>query len=93
MAITSIRKPFSPVQIGSLALGHCVVMAPLTRSRWEQPGAIPGKPMPANYTQRASEGGLIVSERTSISNRGQRMALSKRRAAIEQRLIRRISKM
>jgi 2,4-dienoyl-CoA reductase-like NADH-dependent reductase (Old Yellow Enzyme family) len=34
-------KLFTPVQLGSLKLKHRVVMAPLTRSRSEQPGASP----------------------------------------------------
>jgi N-ethylmaleimide reductase len=42
-------------------------MAPLTRSRSEQPGDIPGKLMLEYYMQRASEGGLIISEGTTIS--------------------------
>jgi len=42
-------------------------MAPLTRSRSEQPGDIPGKLMLEYYTQRASESGLIISEATTIS--------------------------
>ena len=58
---------FSPVQIGPMSLGHRVVMAPLTRSRSEQPGDVPGKLMLEYYTQRASEGGLIISEGTTIS--------------------------
>ena len=33
---------FTPVQIGPITLKHRVVMAPLTRSRSEQPGDIPG---------------------------------------------------
>jgi N-ethylmaleimide reductase len=45
-------------------------MAPLTRSRSEQPGDIPGGLMLEYYTQRASEGGLIISEATSISITG-----------------------
>jgi N-ethylmaleimide reductase len=57
----------SPVQIGPITLKHRVVMAPLTRSRSEQPGDIPGKLMLEYYTQRASDGGLIISEATSIS--------------------------
>ena len=66
------RKLFSPVIIGPTTLSHRVVMAPLTRSRSEQPGDIPGKLMQEYYTQRASEGGLIISEGTtiSISSRG-----------------------
>src|SRR6266404_838472 len=62
------RKLFSPVHVGPLALSHRVVMAPLTRSRSEQPGDVPGKLMLEYYTQRASEGGLIISEGTTISN-------------------------
>jgi 2,4-dienoyl-CoA reductase-like NADH-dependent reductase (Old Yellow Enzyme family) len=42
-------------------------MAPLTRSRSEQRGDIPGDLMREYYTQRASEGGFIISEATSIS--------------------------
>ncbi len=64
------RKLFSPVQIGPLTLLHRVVMAPLTRSRSEQPGDIPGNLMLEYYTQRASEGGLIISEATTISIAG-----------------------
>src|SRR5882724_11196523 len=58
---------FSPVTIGPLALSHRVVMAPLTRSRSEQPGDIPNPLMVEYYGQRASEGGLIISEATTIS--------------------------
>jgi N-ethylmaleimide reductase len=65
--MNSVVKLFSPVQIGPITLSHRVVMAPLTRSRSEQPGDIPGGLMREYYTQRASEGGLIISEATSIS--------------------------
>ncbi|MEI9983813.1 MAG: alkene reductase [Aliidongia sp.] len=58
---------FTPVQIGPIALKHRVVMAPLTRSRSQQPGDIPGDLMLEYYRQRASEGGLIISEATPIS--------------------------
>ncbi len=60
-------KLFTPVQLGSLNLKHRVVMAPLTRSRSEQPGGIPGDMMVRYYSDRASEGGLIVGEATNIS--------------------------
>ncbi len=53
-----------------MELDHRVVMAPLTRSRSVQPGSIPGDLMLEYYAQRASEGGLIVSEGTSISIAG-----------------------
>jgi N-ethylmaleimide reductase len=61
---------FSPTQIGSITLSHRVVMAPLTRSRSLQPGDIPSDLMREYYTQRASDGGLIISEATSISITG-----------------------
>ena len=58
---------FSPISIGPLSLGHRIVMAPLTRSRSVQPGDIPGDLMVEYYSQRASEGGLIITEGSSIS--------------------------
>jgi N-ethylmaleimide reductase len=58
---------FTPVQLGSLKLKHRVVMAPLTRSRSEQPGGIPGDMMVRYYSDRASDGGLIIGEATDIS--------------------------
>src|SRR5260370_34580828 len=64
------RKLVGPVQMGALALLRRVVMGPLTRSRSEQPGDIPGNLMLEYYTQRASEGGLIISEATTISIAG-----------------------
>ena len=64
-------KLFSPTQLGSLNLKHRVVMAPLTRSRAEQPGGIPGDMMVQYYSDRASDGGLIVSEATQVSMQGQ----------------------
>lgn len=60
-------KLFTPAQIGSVSLKHRVVMAPLTRSRSNQPGDVPGDLMLEYYAQRASDGGLIVSEATPIS--------------------------
>src|ERR1700736_6062170 len=60
-------KLFTPVQLGSLNLKHRVVMAPLTRSRAEQPGGIPGDMMIQYYSDRASDGGLIIGEATNIS--------------------------
>ena len=53
---------FSPVDIGSHRLAHRVVMAPLTRHRATQPGNIPGPMNAAYYQQRASSGGLIITE-------------------------------
>ena len=52
---------FAPVQLGSLHLKHRVVMAPLTHSRSEQSGGIPSDMMVEYYSDRASDGGLIIS--------------------------------
>ncbi|GGF01382.1 alkene reductase [Aliidongia dinghuensis] len=64
-----MSKLFSPVKIGPYEIAHRVVMAPLTRMRSE-PGDIPGDLMVEYYSQRASQGGLIVSEATPVSVRG-----------------------
>jgi N-ethylmaleimide reductase len=61
---------FTPVEIGAISLRHRVVMAPLTRSRAVQPGDIPGALMKEYYRQRATDGGLIISEATTISVSG-----------------------
>jgi len=67
---TVTQKLFTPIQVGPLSLSHRVVMAPLTRSRAQQPGDIPSDLMVEYYGQRASSGGLIISEATTISISG-----------------------
>jgi N-ethylmaleimide reductase len=62
-----VSKLFTPISIGSLRLSHRVVMAPLTRSRADLPGDVPNELMLEYYTQRASAGGLIIGEATTIS--------------------------
>jgi N-ethylmaleimide reductase len=58
---------FTPVQLGGIRLKHRVVMSPLTRSRSTQPDSIPNDLMREYYAQRASDGGLIITEATNIS--------------------------
>jgi N-ethylmaleimide reductase len=60
---------FSPAELGPYHLSHRVVMAPLTRMR-SDPGDIPSDLMVEYYAQRASKGGLIISEATPVSIRG-----------------------
>lgn len=62
-------KLFTPVRVGPYTLSHRVVMAPLTRMR-AGPGDIPSDLMVEYYAQRASQGGLIISEATPVSIRG-----------------------
>jgi N-ethylmaleimide reductase len=64
-----MSKLFSSTKIGPYQLSHRVVMAPLTRMR-SDPGDIPSDLMIEYYSQRASKGGLIVSEATPVSIRG-----------------------
>ena len=70
MAHSTTAALFSPVRVGPYTLAHRVVMAPLTRSRSQQPGDVPGELMATYYAQRASDGGLIVSEATAVSVAG-----------------------
>jgi len=65
----SVSKLFSPVQVGPYKLAHRVVMAPLTRMR-SDPGDIPNDMMMEYYSQRATKGGLIITEATPVSIRG-----------------------
>jgi N-ethylmaleimide reductase len=56
-----------PLSLGALDLQHRVVMAPLTRLRSRQPGDVPHQLNATYYGQRASKGGLIITEATDIS--------------------------
>src|SRR5580692_1228366 len=67
MNVTMKNGLFSPVELESTRLKHRVVMAPLTRSRSVQPDDAPGDLMLEYYTQRASDGGLIISEAAQLS--------------------------
>jgi N-ethylmaleimide reductase len=62
-----MSKLFSSISVGGLELTHRVVMAPLTRSRAGLPGDVPNDLMVEYYTQRASKGGLIIGEATTIA--------------------------
>lgn len=64
-----MSKLFTPTRVGPYELSHRVVMAPLTRMR-SDPGDIPSELMVDYYTQRTSKGGLIISEATPVSTRG-----------------------
>ncbi len=58
---------FRPLRLGALTLAHRVVMAPLTRMRSHQPGDVPVALNAEYYGQRASRGGLIITEATDVS--------------------------
>ena len=61
---------FAPMRLGPFELAHRVVMAPMTRMRALQPGDVPGELAATYYGQRASQGGLLISEATQISQQG-----------------------
>jgi N-ethylmaleimide reductase len=61
---------FSPVRIGAIELSHRVVLAPLTRMRADLPGNVPNDLMVEYYGQRASQGGLMITEATFIAQTG-----------------------
>jgi N-ethylmaleimide reductase len=57
---------FEPVKLGSLNLRNKIFMAPMTRSRADNPDAVVTKRHAEYYSQRASAG-LIISEGTVVS--------------------------
>src|SRR5581483_1829971 len=61
---------FQPYKLGPLNLPHRILMAPLTRSRAQQPGNVPG-PLAACYYAQRTSAALIVSEATQVSMQGQ----------------------
>jgi N-ethylmaleimide reductase len=65
-----MSKLFSPIRIGAIDLSHRVVLAPLTRMRADVPGNVPNALMATYYGQRASEGGLMITEATFIAPTG-----------------------
>ncbi|QNB06727.1 alkene reductase [Herbaspirillum frisingense] len=66
-----MSKLFSPLQLGRYTLKHRVVHAPVTRLR-SDPDDTPSAMMVEYYRQRASDGGLLISEssHTMRSGRG-----------------------
>ncbi|AJQ97092.1 alkene reductase [Gynuella sunshinyii] len=58
-----------PLQLGDFQLKNRIIMAPLTRSRADNPGRVPNELMVQYYRQRASAG-LILSEATSVTPLG-----------------------
>ena len=65
-----MTKLFTPVRVGAFDLKHRLVLAPLTRMRSELPGNVPGALMATYYAQRATPGGLMISEATFIARQG-----------------------
>ncbi len=64
---------FTTLKLGDFDLSHRIVMAPLTRMRAARPGNVPHALNALYYTQRASEGGLLIAEASQIMPQGQGM--------------------
>jgi N-ethylmaleimide reductase len=60
------RKLFTPVQVGAISLKHRIVLPPMSRLRANWPNATPSDLMLDYYTQRASDGGLVIAEATAV---------------------------
>ncbi|OWZ26774.1 NADPH dehydrogenase [Cryptococcus neoformans c45] len=63
---------FSPITLGAMKLQHRVALAPMTRNRAVPSNLNPGTFVPCPlmaeyYTQRTTEGGLVISEALPIS--------------------------
>ncbi|KAJ3028087.1 hypothetical protein HDV00_010634 [Rhizophlyctis rosea] len=67
---SSVATPhlFSPVKVGDMNLKHRIVMGPMTRSR--SPGELANDLNALHYGQRATEGGLIITEGTTCAATG-----------------------
>jgi N-ethylmaleimide reductase len=76
MVTPTHKKLFTPVQVGAISPKHRVVMPAMSRLRAEWPSGVPSDLMLEYYSQRASEGGLLVTEATAVvaSGRGYRGA-------------------
>lgn len=59
---------FEPFQLGDLTLANRMVMAPMTRNRAGENGAVP--PMMAIYYRQRASAGLIITESTPVSPEG-----------------------
>lgn len=63
---------FSPIALGAMKLQHRIALAPMTRNRALPSNLNPGTFIPCPlmaeyYTQRTTQGGLIISEALPIS--------------------------
>ena len=70
MSTNGANKLFTSTPIGPTTVKHRVVMAPMTRQRSHWPSNVPRDLQVEYYTQRSSDGGLIIAEGTAVSHRG-----------------------
>jgi N-ethylmaleimide reductase len=71
MAVTASDKHlFTEIRVGEMKLKHRVVMPATSRLRAQWPSSVPSELMLEYYTQRASDGGLIIAESSAVSPAG-----------------------
>lgn len=58
---------FTPIEVGAYTLKHRVVLAPLTRNRADPKTLVPSDMAIEYYQQRASDGGLLITEGAFIA--------------------------
>ena len=61
------KQLFTPVHVGAITLEHRIVMPAMSRLRAQWPSGIPSDLMLEYYSQRASDGGLMITEATAVS--------------------------
>jgi N-ethylmaleimide reductase len=61
---------FTPLRLGAIELKHRIVMPPMSRLRAQWPSGVPSDLMLEYYSQRASDGGLVLTEATAIAASG-----------------------
>lgn len=66
MTVPASSNLFRPIKIGNKTLKHRVAMAPLTRFRADD-NHVPTDLLKIYYEQRATDGGLIITEGTFVS--------------------------
>ncbi|MET0350141.1 MAG: hypothetical protein ABW067_10170, partial [Rhizobacter sp.] len=62
MSVPTPSPLFTPLKVGAFSLAHRVVMPALRRHRADAPDGVPNLLMTQHYAQRATRGGLIVTE-------------------------------
>ena len=63
----TVQWLFKPCHVGGRELAHRIVLAPMTRTRADQSTLAPTAQTALYYAQRASRGGLLITEATHIS--------------------------
>ena len=66
-----MKQMFTPFSLGPFQLAHRIVMPPLTRIRAGRDDSVPSPLAASYYSQRATDGGLIIAEASQISRQGQ----------------------